>query len=125
MPFHIYLNVKFIYGAERGGVGFQRPTRKWSGLVFVSSNTLSPSDLIWILALLLRPALTHLISRATPLSLRGCTERGQVCHWGSPIAYCPHLQNRDAHLPHISLINAKQLVVIVTVIITASNLMSC
>lgn len=58
MPFHIYLNVKFIYGAERGGVGSQCPTRKWSGLVFVSSSTLSPSDLIWILALLLRPALT-------------------------------------------------------------------
>ena len=46
MPFHIDLNMKFIYGVERVGVGFQRPTRKWSGLVFVSSSTLSPGDLI-------------------------------------------------------------------------------
>lgn len=43
---YIYLNVKFIYGAKRVGVGFQRPTRKWSRLVFISSSTLSPSDLL-------------------------------------------------------------------------------
>lgn len=45
MPFQIYLNVKFIYGVKRVGVGFQHPTRKWSGLVFVSSSTLPPGDL--------------------------------------------------------------------------------